>query len=59
MAEVGTTTKTTTKAHIITGSNSSNNDDVVADFFDEHVTFLRVQTKPRRVEVVWAEENIF
>ena len=29
----------------------------VADFFAEHVTFLRIQTKPRRVEVVWADEK--
>jgi len=28
------------------------------DFFAEHVTFLRVQTKPRRVEVVWAEDDM-
>jgi len=47
------------EANIITGLNSSNKDHVVADFFDEHVTFLRVQTKPRQVEMVWAEENIF
>lgn len=29
---------------------------VTTDFFTEHVSFLRIQTKPRRVEVVWADE---